>query len=96
MKLLSYSDCRATFSPLLCVLCPVQNLIMRFSHKLSLWPVAHNFGLRIRLAQKIKKLTICLLAFVRRPTNEEMEGMSLLKRVSEVKTSVLGSDLLRD
>ena len=63
----------SVYSSLLCVL----NLIMGLPFKLSSWPVtkgtmvAHKSGLRIGLSQKIKKLTICLLAFVDvcRPTN---------------------------
>ena len=56
----------SVYSGLLSVL----NLIMILASKLSLWPVTkgtrvgHDSGLRIELAQRIKKLTICLLAFV--------------------------------
>ena len=56
----------SVYSALLCVL----NLIMGLAFKLSLWTVtkgtrvAHKSGLRIGLSRTIKKLTICLLAFV--------------------------------
>ena len=52
---------------LLCVIIFNNDL---YPNCLSLWPVTkgtrvdHDFGLRIGLARKIKKLTICLLAFV--------------------------------